>query len=149
MEEAEEEEEPVVLRRHRRQSSMNTTWQQEDTVYQQRRLSDLTWAAEDELQTIRSSGSRRPFSWGTIDASYRRSISFSIKSPRSHQECKVKLKGFKREEEGLLYIMKLKLHEIIDKLYILKIKIIAFVLFYLCKYKGKCGIIIIYVVIVN
>lgn len=82
-----EEEEPVVLRRHRRQSSMNTTWQQEDTVYQQRRLSDLTWAAEDELQTIRSSGSRRPFSWGTMDASYRRSISFSVKLPKSHEEC--------------------------------------------------------------
>lgn len=86
-EDVEDEEEPVVLRRHRRQSSMNTTWQQEDTVYQQRRCSDLTWAADEELQTIRSSGSRRPFSWGTVDASYRRSISFSIKSPKSHQEC--------------------------------------------------------------
>lgn len=79
-------EEEIVLRQHRRQSSMNTTWQQEDTVYQQRRCSDLTWAADEELQTIRSSGSRRPFSWGA-DSTYRGSISISMRSPKSHEEC--------------------------------------------------------------
>lgn len=81
-------EDPVVLRRHRRQSSMNTSWQQEDTVNQQRRCSDLTWAADEELLTIRSGGSRRPYSWGPVEISYRRSVSISIRSPRSHEECK-------------------------------------------------------------